>query len=309
MSSWTVYPRLTISVRVYEGQWVPRQNNTADTLRSKESYGVVTANDSVSANYFTRFDFSHNVGSRLFLLNSMYKYQTFTLLNNELAFDVNLSTVGCGINSALYFVPMDPDGGLARYPTNNAGAEYGTGYCDTDCTMGLKFVGGKANVEGWMPSPTDDSAGKGTRGSCCPQFTVWNSNAHSFAMSSHICPHTNTNTNGSFICEGENCGFAAHGPSSNWPRYPAGCNPWSMGCSYNPYQMGNTDFYGKGKKVDTARKFTYVIPFSQGILNVTADLERRSQRRNALDRQTSHPVLHPGRPKDRHAYSDLGGDA
>ena len=176
----------------------------------------------------------------------------FTLLNNELAFDVDLSTVECGINSALYFVPMDPDGGQSRYPTNKAGPEYGTGYCDATCTRGLKFVGGKANVEGWYPSETDDSAGSGNWGSCCPQFSVWNSNAHSFAMSSHICPNSHS---APFICEESDCGFA----STFSDRYPSvGCSPWWLGCSYNPYQMGNTDFYGKGKKVDTARKFTYV---------------------------------------------------
>lgn len=35
------------------------------------------------------------------------KYQMFTLMNNEFAFDVDLSTVECGLNAALYFVAMD----------------------------------------------------------------------------------------------------------------------------------------------------------------------------------------------------------
>jgi cellulose 1,4-beta-cellobiosidase len=224
-----------------------------DIIGSERSYGVKTANDSVSVKYFTYADFSSNAGSRLFLLESKNKYQMFTLLNNELAFDVDLSTIECGINSALYFVPMDPDGGQSRYPTNTAGAEYGTGYCDATCTRGLKFVGGKANVEGWYPSETDSTAGSGNRGSCCPQFSVWNSNAHSFTMSSHTCPLVTRN--GPFICEGSDCGF----PSSFSESRPGtGCAALWQGCSYNPYQMGNTDFYGKGKKVDTARKFTYV---------------------------------------------------
>jgi hypothetical protein len=47
---------------------------------------------------------------------------------------------GCGINGALYFVKMDADGGLAKYPTNKAGAPYGTGYCDAQCPRDLKFI-------------------------------------------------------------------------------------------------------------------------------------------------------------------------
>jgi hypothetical protein len=50
---------------------------------------------------------------------------------------------GCGINGALYFVKMDADGGLAKYPTNKAGAPYGTGYCDAQCPRDLKFIAGK----------------------------------------------------------------------------------------------------------------------------------------------------------------------
>lgn len=32
-----------------------------------------------------------------------------------------------GLNGALYFVSMDADGGVAKHPTNKAGAQYGTG--------------------------------------------------------------------------------------------------------------------------------------------------------------------------------------
>lgn len=73
------------------------------------------------------------------------KYQMFTLLNNEVAVDVDLSSVECGINAALYFVAMEPDGGLARYPTNKAGAKYGTGYCDASCPRSNRFNGGKVS--------------------------------------------------------------------------------------------------------------------------------------------------------------------
>ena len=100
--------------------------------------GASFGNNSVTLALRTWKDFNTNIGSRFFLLSpggseALTKYQTFTLLNNEFAFDVNFSTVGCGINGALTFVEMDADGGMARSPTNKAGAAYGTGYCDSKC--------------------------------------------------------------------------------------------------------------------------------------------------------------------------------
>ena len=37
---------------------------------------------------------------------------------------------------------MEQDGGLASYPGNEAGAKYGTGYCDSQCPRDIKFIGG-----------------------------------------------------------------------------------------------------------------------------------------------------------------------
>jgi|SRR5687768_7561483 cellulose 1,4-beta-cellobiosidase len=91
----------------------------------------------------TKHDYGTNIGSRLYLMQNTDNYAMFTLNNNELAFDVDLSTVECGLNSALYFVAMESDGGKKSYSTNQAGAKYGTGYCDAQCARDLKFVGGK----------------------------------------------------------------------------------------------------------------------------------------------------------------------
>lgn len=71
-------------------------------------------------------------------MESSSQYQMFTLMGNEFTFDVELSTLECGLNGALYFVKMDASGG-----DSEAGAEYGTGYCDAQCARDLKFVGGK----------------------------------------------------------------------------------------------------------------------------------------------------------------------
>ena len=67
----------------------------------------------------------------------------FDLKNSEFTFDVDVSNLPCGINGALYFVKMDADGGLSEYAGNNAGAEYGTGYCDAQCAQDLKFIAGE----------------------------------------------------------------------------------------------------------------------------------------------------------------------
>lgn len=78
----------------------------------------------------------------MYLMKDTNTYQHFNLIGNELAFDVDLSTVACGLNSALYFVAMPADGGRSTQPENTAGARYGTGYCDAQCARDLKFLGG-----------------------------------------------------------------------------------------------------------------------------------------------------------------------
>ncbi|KAK1775016.1 concanavalin A-like lectin/glucanase domain-containing protein [Copromyces sp. CBS 386.78] len=181
-------------------------------------------------------------------------YQMFTLMNNEFAFDVDLSTVECGLNAALYFVAMEEDGGMASYSSNKAGAKYGTGYCDAQCARDLKFVGGKANVEGWAPSTNDANAGVGPFGGCCAEIDVWESNAHSFAFTPHACKN-----NKYHVCEKDNCG----GTYSE-DRFAGLCD--ANGCDYNPYRMGNPDFYGKGKTVDTSKNFTVVSRFEENKL-------------------------------------------
>ena len=70
-------------------------------------------------------------------------YKTFNMKNQEFSFDVDMSKLPCGLNGALYFSQMDADGGLAKYPTNKAGAKYGTGYCDAQCPHDIKFIQGE----------------------------------------------------------------------------------------------------------------------------------------------------------------------
>ncbi|CCF47864.1 glycosyl hydrolase family 7 [Colletotrichum higginsianum] len=213
------------------------------------TYGVSTSGNALTLKFVQQHGFGKNVGSRMYLMNGDSKYQTFTLLNNEFAFDVDLSTVECGINSALYFVAMKEDGGLSSETNNKAGAKYGTGYCDAQCARDLKFIGGKGNIAGWNSSETDNNAGVGNMGACCAEIDVWESNAHAYALTPHPCEDNNYH-----ICEDDTCG----GTYSE-DRYGGGCD--ANGCDYNPYRMGNRDFYGPGKTIDTTRKFTVVTRF------------------------------------------------
>jgi cellulose 1,4-beta-cellobiosidase len=91
----------------------------------------------------TKNDNGANVGSRVYLMASDTKYRMFNLLNKEFTFDVDVSNLPCGLNGAVYFSEMDEDGGLSKYSTNKAGAKYGTGYCDSQCPMDIKFINGE----------------------------------------------------------------------------------------------------------------------------------------------------------------------
>ena len=66
---------------------------------------------------------------------------------------------------------MDADGGKGKYQGNEAGAKYGTGYCDAQCPHDLKFINGEANTINWKP--VSDSSGVGHYGSCCVEMDIW----------------------------------------------------------------------------------------------------------------------------------------
>ncbi|KAK3897070.1 glycoside hydrolase, partial [Staphylotrichum tortipilum] len=65
-----------------------------------------------------------SVSPRLYLLGSDENYVMMKLLGQELSFDVDLSTLPCGENGALYFSEMDRTGG--RNKDNTGGATYGS---------------------------------------------------------------------------------------------------------------------------------------------------------------------------------------
>ncbi|OLN96277.1 Exoglucanase 1-like protein 2 [Colletotrichum chlorophyti] len=242
----------------YEGnQWTGLCNGDVDCAKNcavegadyGATYGVSTSGNALTLKFVQEHQYGRNVGSRMYLMNGSSKYQMFQLLNNEFAFDVDLSTVECGMNSALYFVPMKEDGGLSSEPNNNAGAKYGTGYCDAQCARDLKFINGRGNIAGWKPSSTDVAAGVGNLGACCSEIDVWESNKYAYALTPHPCLD-----NEYHVCHTNTCG----GTYSD-DRYGGGCD--ANGCDYNPYRMNNQNFYGPGLTIDTNRKFTVITRF------------------------------------------------
>jgi len=215
------------------------------------TYGVRTSGNELSLQFVTNGPYSTNIGSRTYLLESVYKYRMFKLKNREFTFDVDVSQLPCGLNGALYFVEMQADGGLSEYPNNQAGAAYGTGYCDAQCPHDIKFINGAANVKDWKPSSNDKNSGTGHYGTCCTEMDIWESNSMAQAVTPHSCT-----IEGQTQCEGISCGDNASGD-----RYNGVCD--KDGCDWNPWRMGNQTFFGKGSNfnVDSSKKMTVVTQF------------------------------------------------
>jgi cellulose 1,4-beta-cellobiosidase len=210
------------------------------------TYGITASGNALTLKFVTQ-SAQKNVGSRVYLMASDTAYQMFKLNNMEFTFDVDVSQLPCGLNGALYFSAMDADGGMARFPTNKAGAKYGTGYCDSQCPHDIKFINGESNSVGWQPSPNDPNAGTGNFGSCCVEMDVWEANSVSAAYTPHPCT-----VQGQTRCSGNDCGDGDN-------RYGGVCD--KDGCDFNSFRMGDTSFYGPGKTVDTTKPFTVVTQF------------------------------------------------
>ncbi|KAJ7275731.1 cellulase [Mycena rebaudengoi] len=206
-------------------------------------YGISSSGNALTLKFVT----GSNVGSRVYLMASATQYQMFQLLNQEFTFDVDMSNLGCGINGAVYFSEMASDGGMAAFPTNKAGAKYGTGYCDSQCPHDIKFINGAANVNNWTSSANDSNSGSGQFGTCCNEMDIWEANKNAAAFTPHTC-----SVNGPTQCTGTNCGDGDQ-------RYNGVCD--KDGCDINSYRMGDKTFLGPGLTIDTNKKFTIVTQF------------------------------------------------
>ena len=216
------------------------------------TYGVTETNNGhgITLQFVTHGEYSSNVGSRSYLLApDEENYYMFYLPNKEFTFDVDVSNLPCGLNGALYFVEMDEAGG--SYPTNTAGAAYGTGYCDAQCPHDMKFITGEANAEGWAASDNDVNAGTGKYGSCCVEMDIWESNSVATAYTPHTC-----DTVGNVRCEGTPCGDNSAGE-----RYDGLCD--KDGCDFNSWRLGDQTFFGPGSSfaVNSEKPMTVVTQF------------------------------------------------
>ncbi|EKM59094.1 glycoside hydrolase family 7 protein [Phanerochaete carnosa HHB-10118-sp] len=201
------------------------------------TYGITSSGSSLTLQFVT----GSNVGSRVYLMADDSHYEMFKLLNQEFTFDVDMSDLPCGLNGALYLVEMDEDGGMSRFPTNKAGAKYGTGYCDSQCPRDIKFINGEANVVGW--NATSANAGTGNFGTCCSEMDIWEANSDAAAFTPHPCT-----TDGQTQCSGDDC-----------TRDTGLCD--ADGCDFNSFRLGNKTFLGNGLTVDTSKPFTVVTQF------------------------------------------------
>merc|ERR1719464_1537734 len=207
--------------------------------------------------------------SRLYILDDDNRYYMFQLKNREFALDIDVSHLHCGMNGAMYFVEMDQAGGKGK-GHNQAGAKYGTGYCDAQCPHDIKFIDGEANCEGWVSNPNDQSnnMGIGKYGSCCAEMDIWEANSMATAYTPHPCDLGNPGQKpAQYRCTGTDCG-----DNSKGERYQGVCD--KDGCDINPYRMGNKSFYGRGPgfTINTLKPMTVVTQFITNDGTDTGDL-------------------------------------
>ncbi|OTA91901.1 glycoside hydrolase family 7 protein [Hypoxylon sp. CO27-5] len=168
------------------------------------------------------------VSPRIYLLDqTQEKYEMLKLTGNEFAFDVEVSRLPCGMNSALYLSEMLADGGKSEL--NPGGAAWGTGYCDAQCYV-TPFINGEGNVD--------------AKGACCNEMDIWEANSRANQIAPHPCNQT-----GPYLCTGDEC--AAGGVCDK------------NGCGWNPYRLNQPNYYGRGANytVDTTKPFTVVTQF------------------------------------------------
>mmetsp|Transcript_89 Transcript_89/g.233 ORF Transcript_89/g.233 Transcript_89/m.233 type:complete len:550 (-) Transcript_89:437-2086(-) len=250
------------------------------SIQSYENdYKVKAAGDSL------RLDFPQ--APRVYMLDEYDKYKLFKLKNKEIAFDVDLSTLSCGLNAAIYLVEMHEDGD--RSESNGAGAAFGSGYCDAQCPH-MTFIQGQANTKDFIrrPAKTPElkevfGAREGAHGYCCAEMDLLEGNRAVGVYTAHPCSHEGANK-----CEGkEECGDKEKG-------YKGWCD--KDGCGFAPYRLGNDTFWGAGPghTIDTTRPLTIITQFitddgtEDGEL---IDIRRKYLQDNVLIENAEAPLL------------------
>jgi cellulase len=240
--------------------------------------GITTSGDSL-----TLYQYRNNSGTidgaspNVLLLDSAGEnYVDIQLLGQEFSFDVDISLLPCGENGNLFLSEIDFAGGRNEY--NPAGAAYGFGTCDSQCSVGPYF-NGTVNTEGL--------------GSCCNEMDIWEANSMGNALTAHPC-----NITGIYGCTGSQCGSTGV------------CN--ENGCGWNPYQQGATSFYGPGLTVDTTKPFTVTTQFitDDGTKTGTLVEIRRYYTQNSILIPNPVSTTYPGLNSINETFcAATGGDA
>ena len=131
-----------------------QENCVMQGVEDYDSYGIYTDGGELRLRHLR--DDGSVASPRVYLLNEEEdKYEMLQLTGMEMAFDVDVSKLPCGMNGALYLSEMEEDGGLSEL--NTGGAAYGTGYCDAQCYT-TPFVNGVVSSPEIYP-PQSERAG------------------------------------------------------------------------------------------------------------------------------------------------------
>jgi hypothetical protein len=167
-------------------------------------------------------------GPRVYLIeeDGVNQNHLFMLKNQEFTFDVELSSMPCGFNAALYFVGM---------AANKGGAENGTNYCDAQAVTGT----------------------------FCSEMDVWEANTEAQQYTTHACVDTcgsfnadatqckGTQGQPSSVCDQSGCGLNPfrYGPGTTFDK-----------------EFNNLNWYGpgSGNSLDSTQPFTVVTQFNSG---------------------------------------------
>lgn len=159
------------------------QNCVVDGIANYTQFGVSTSGNAVTMYHYVQSTGRLTSASpRIYLLGGDGNYVMFKLLNQEFSFDVDLSTLPCGENGALYFSEMEADGGQSD--NSKGGAAYGSGYCDAQCPA-LAWRNGVPN--------------SARQGFCCNEMDILEANSRANAFTPHPCTNNN--------CDKSGCGY------------------------------------------------------------------------------------------------------
>ncbi|EEY15313.1 endoglucanase EG-1 [Verticillium alfalfae VaMs.102] len=167
-----------------QGESVPR-NASWRAIKDNEPYGVKTSGSSLTLHQLFE---GRQVSPRVYFLDeTKQEYEMLQLTGNEFTFDVDVSRLPCGMNSALYLSEMLADGGKSEL--NKGGANFGTGYCDAQCFT-TPFINGELRL---TVSP-----------SLCilTDQDIWEANSRAVHVAPHPCNITQL-----YECTGDECAF------------------------------------------------------------------------------------------------------